>query len=440
MNEPTIVCPNCHTEVRLTESLAAPLLEASRREYEQRLAQKDQQVAAREKTMREREAALAAEREQFEERVAQRLEADRRKITEEERKKARDRVQDEMERAARERGELEELLKERNAKLAEAQQAQAGVLRRERELEDARREIALTIEKQVQAGLSAARDKARQEAEEALKLKVAEKEQVISSMAKQIEELKRRAEQGSQQQQGEVQELELEELLRTRFPFDEISPVPKGEFGGDVVQVVRGAAGEPCGSILWEAKRTKHWSEGWLAKLRADQRAAKADVAVLVSHALPKGVDGFELLDDVWVVAPRLAYPVAMTLRASLMEVAHARQVAQDHETKAGLVYQYLTGLRFRQRVQGIVEAFDTLRRDLENERKLLTRQWAKREAQIDRVMQGTLGMYGDLQGIAGQGLQAIEGLEVGLLEDGSGTAIAAADDGTGNGTSQEAG
>lgn len=436
MNEPTIVCPNCHTEVHLTESLAAPLLEASRREYEQRLAQKDQQVAAREKAMREREAALATERGQFEESVAQRLEAERRKITEEEQKKARDRVQGDIERAAKERGELEELLKERNAKLAEAQQAQAEVLRKERELEDARREMALTIEKQVQAGLDAVRLQARKDADEQIGLRLAEKEQTISSMAKQIEELKRRAEQGSQQQQGEVQELELEEMLRTRFPLDEITPVPKGEFGGDVVQAVRGAAGEPCGSILWEAKRTKHWSEGWLAKLRADQRAARADVAVLVSHALPKEVDGFELLDDVWVVAPRLVFPVAMTLRVSLMEVAHARQASQNLETKAGLVYQYLTGPRFRQRVQGIVEAFDTLRRDLDAERKLLTRQWAKREAQIDRVMQGTLGMYGDLQGIAGQGLQAIEGLETGLLEDGSGAAITAADDGAGNGTS----
>jgi len=245
-----------------------------------------------------------------------------------------------------------------------------------------------------------------------------------AEMQKQIEELKRKADQGSQQLQGEVQELELEDLLEARFPLDEITPVPKGEFGGDVLQAVRGPAGEACGTILWETKRTRNWSDGWLAKLRADQRAARADIAVLVSQALPREVDGFGLVDQVWVVAPRLAFPVAMTLRESLIEIARARQASQGLQTKTELVYQYLTGPRFRQRIQGIVEAFDTLRSDLEAERKLLTRQWAKREAQIDRVMQGTLGMYGDLQGIAGQGLQAIEGLEVQALEDGSAKAI----------------
>lgn len=431
MTEPTIICPNCHTEIRLTESLAAPLLEASRRDFEKKLAQKDQQVAARETAMRERETALAAEREKFEEKVAQRLEADRRKIVEAEQKKARDRVQADLERAAKERSELEDVLKERNAKLAEAQKAQAEMLRKERELEDARREMELTIEKQVQAGLMAAREKAKREAEEELKLKVAEKEQTIVSMARQIEELKRRAEQGSQQLQGEVQELGLEELLASRFPLDEIQPVPKGEFGGDVLHKVRGPVGRDCGLILWESKRTKHWQDGWLAKLRADQRAAKADIAVLVSQALPREVTDFELVDNVWVIAPRLAFPVAMMLRVSLTELARARQSSEGLETKTELVYQYLTGPRFRQRIQGIVEAFETLQGDLDAERKLLTRQWAKREAQIERVMQGTLGMYGDLQGIAGQSLAAIEGLgmEMEALEDATTEAIPTAEE-----------
>lgn len=429
MTEPTITCPSCQSEVRLTESLAAPLLEASRRRFAEQLAQKDAQVATREAAMRDREQALAAERAHLDEELARRLAAERREIAEAEQKKARERVQADIERDAQERRDLEEVLRERNAKLAEAQQAQAAVIRKERELEDARREMALTIEQQVQAGLGAARQQARKDVEEQIGLRLAEKEQTISAMQKQIEELKRKADQGSQQLQGEVQELELEDLLEARFPLDEITPVPKGEFGGDVLQAVRGPAGEACGTILWETKRTRNWSDGWLAKLRADQRAARADIAVLVSQALPREVDGFGFVDQVWVVAPRLAFPVAMTLRESLIEIARARQASQGLQTKTELVYQYLTGPRFRQRIQGIVEAFDTLRGDLEAERKLLTRQWAKREAQIDRVMQGTLGMYGDLQGIAGQGLQAIEGLETELLEDGSAKAI---EDGTG--------
>jgi hypothetical protein len=279
----------------------------------------------------------------------------------------------------------------------------------------------LAIEKKIQEGLGAAREQARKEAEDELKLKVSEKVQTIAAMQKQIEDLKRKAEQGSQQLQGEVQELELEELLKTKFPLDDITPVPKGEFGGDVLQTVRGPTGDPCGTILWETKRTKNWSDGWLAKLREDQRAAKADVAVIVSRVLPKDVEAFDFVDHVWVTPPRLALPVAMTLRQGLLDVARARQSSEGLQTKTELVYQYLTGPRFRQRIQGIVEAFETLQDDLATERKVITKQWAKREAQIERVMQGTLGMYGDLQGIAGQGLQRIEGLEVKALEDGTG-------------------
>ena len=144
------------------------------------------------------------------------------------------------------------------------------------------------------------------EAEESLKLKVAEKEQQISSMQRQIDELKRKAEQGSQQLQGEVLELELEAALRAHFPRDAIEPVGKGEFGGDVLQRVIGPAGQACGAMLWETKRTKNWTDGWLAKLRADQRAAGAELAILVSKALPKGVDTFGYVDGIWVTEFRL--------------------------------------------------------------------------------------------------------------------------------------
>jgi hypothetical protein len=303
-------------------------------------------------------------------------------------------------------------------KLAEAQKAQAEVTRKQRELEDAKRELELTVAKRVQAELDAACEKAKKEAEEELKLKVLEKEQTIASMQRQIEDLKRRAEQGSQQLQGEVQELEIESLLSSRFPRDMIQSVPKGEFGGDVLHRVVGPLGQPCGTILWESKRTKNWSDSWLPKLREDQRTAKAEIAVIISQALPKDVETFDLVDGVWVAHPRVLIPIAITLRNSLIEVASARQAAEGQQTKMEMVYQYLTGPRFRQRIQAIVEAFSSMREDLDRERKAITKHWAKREEQIDRVMQATVGMYGDLQGIAGKTLQEIEGLEFqGLLD-----------------------
>jgi hypothetical protein len=292
------------------------------------------------------------------------------------------------------------------------------LLRKERELEDAKREFDLTIEKRVQADLGSEREKAKKEAEEELKFKVMEKDQTITAMQRQIEDLKRRAEQGSQQLQGEVQELELEALLAAKFPRDTIQPVPKGEFGGDVLHRVIGPLNQICGTILWESKRTKNWSDGWLPKLREDQRAAKAEIAVIISQALPKEIDTFGFVDGIWVADPKVALPVALSLRQTLIEVASVRQASEGQQTKMEMVYGYLTGPRFRQRVQAIVEAFSSMKKDLDTEKKVLTRQWAKREEQIDRVMQATVGMYGDLQGIAGRTLQEIEGLEFqGMLD-----------------------
>ncbi len=418
MAEPTVVCPQCKTEIKLTESLAAPLLESIRRDYEQRLTQKDTEVARREKLLHEREAGLERAKETFDEQVNQKLQQERARIAAEEQKKAKLTLGNDLEQRVKEVTELQEVLRQRDAKLAEAQKAQVEILRRERELKDAQREIELTIEKRVQDNLAAARDKARKEAEEELKLKVMEKEQTINSMQRQIEELKRKAEQGSQQLQGEVQELELEEMLSSKFPRDTILPVPKGEFGGDVLHRIVGPLGQICGTILWESKRTKNWSDTWLPKLREDQRTAKAEIAVIVSQVLPKDIESFGMVDQVWVAHPKVALPVAIALRQTLLEIAGARKASEGQQTKMEMVYQYLTGPRFRQRIQAIVEAFSSMREDLDRERKAITKQWSKREEQIDRVMQATVGMYGDLQGIAGKTLQEIEGLEFqGLLD-----------------------
>ena len=422
MTEPTIVCPNCKTEIKLTESLAAPLVESTRRQFEQRLAQKDTEIIQREQAMREKEKQLTEDKRRLDDQVAsqvaEQLKAERARVIAEESKKAKLASAAELENKGRELAELQEVLKSRDEKLAEAQKAQAELIKKQRELDDAKRELELTVEKRVQDGLTEVRTLAKKEAENEQKLKVMEKEQTIAAMQKQIEDLKRRAEQGSQQLQGEVQELELENLLRSKFPFDTIEPVPKGEFGGDVLHRVIGAGGQAGGTILWEFKRTKNWSDPWLVKLRDDQRTAKAEIAVIVSQVLPKGIETFEMIEGVWVTHPRAALPVAMILRQSLLEIALARQSSEGQQTKTEMVYQYLTGPRFRQRVEAIVEAFSTMQEDLDKERKAIMKQWAKREEQIERVMGATVGMYGDLQGIAGKSLQEIKGLEFSALED----------------------
>lgn len=420
ISDPKIICPNCKTEIRLTESLAAPLIAATRHQYEQQLREKDEDVAKREQDIRNREKQILDARrtldEQIADQVAAQLKTERERVIAEESKKARLAAAIELEAKTRELTDLQEVLKSRDAKLAEAQNAQAELIKKQRELDDAKRELDLTVEKRVQESLNDVRTSARREAEDGLKLKVLEKDQTIASMQHKIEELKQKAEQGSQQLQGEVQEMDLESLLRAKFPIDSIEPVAKGEFGGDVLQRINGSSGQPGGAILWESKRTKNWSDGWLAKLRDDQRAAKADVSILVSQALPKGIETFDVVDGVWVTTPRTALPVATILRHTLLEISVARQVGEGQQTKTEMVYQYLTGPRFRHRVEAIVEAFSSMREDLDRERKTIMKQWAKRDEQIERVMVATVGMYGDLQGIAGKTLQEIEGLSLAAL------------------------
>jgi hypothetical protein len=416
MTEPTLTCPTCCTEIKLTESLAAPLIADTRRRYETQLAQKEAEVSAREAAIFEQREELATAKRAVEAEVAAKLDQERGKIAVAEALKAKRLVETDLEARAKEIADLNEVLRQRDTKLAEAQQAQADLIRKQRELDDAKREIDLTIANRVQAELTVVRDKAKQETEAALTLRVREKEEQIASMQRQIEDLKRKAEQGSQQLQGEVQELALEALLRERFARDLIEPVPKGEFGGDLIQQVVDPAGQVVGSIIWEAKRTKNWSDGWLGKLREDQRAAKADVALIVSQALPKGLQTFDYIDGIWVTDPKCAIAVAVALRESLLAVSTARLAGEGQQTKMELIYRYLTGPRFRHRIEAVVERFTEMQADLDRERKAITRLWAKREEQIHGVVETMAGLYGDLQGIAGRSILEIEGLEVPLL------------------------
>lgn len=417
MTDPQIVCPNCRTEIRLTEQLAAPLIEETRRTYEKQLAAREAEFGRRETKLQQAQNELAQARAAIDTQVAAKLKTERAAIAQAEAARARQALADEIGNRDRQLIELQAHLASQDAKLAEAQKAQAEMLRKQRELDEARREIELTVEKKVQEGLSAVRDKARLEAEDSLKAKVAEKETQIAGMQRQIEELRRKAEQGSQQLQGEALEIELESQLRARFVRDLIEPVPKGEFGGDVLHRVVGPAGQTCGTILWESKRTKNWSDGWLAKLRDDQRTAKAEIAMIVSVALPKGVESFDLIDGVWVAEPRFALPLAIALRQSLIDLAGSRVAQEGQQSKMELVYSYLTGPRFRHRIDAIVERFTEMQSDLDRERKTMMRMWAKREEQLRGVLDSTAGLYGDLQGIAGRAMGDIESLDVLMIE-----------------------
>ncbi len=379
MTELKIQCPKCSNEIELTEQLAGPMLADLQASFNAELAQQEAQATK----------ALAAA--QAEAKDAAKAET------------------------AAEQAALEERIKAQEEKLREAQKAQANALKREQELKDKEAEMELTLQKMLAAERPALAEKLTREANEKAELKLAEQEQVMQGMKRQIEALKQKSEQGSMQTQGEAAEIVLEETLGAAFPMDAFVPVAKGVSGADVRQDVT-AAGRVAGRILWESKRTKNWTAGWLAKLRDDQRASGCEVAVITSQALPEGIDSFGMVDGIWVCAPRYAVPLASSLRQGLIEVASAKGRAMGQETKMEMIYDYLTGTQFKQRVDAIVERFEDMQDNLRKERVFLEKQWALRAKQIDLVIASTVGMHGDLQGIAGRSMPDIESVEALLI------------------------
>ncbi len=409
----TIICPKCKTEIEVTEALSSQLRDELREQYEAEARRKEQEFVVREDAIKHREAALATAQESIDQQVEAKLAVERTRLSQEAMVKARESV-------ALELKDKDQELTQARTKLQEAQQAELDLRKRARELDDEKRALDLTLARKLDEEREKIRETAKKEAAEERALRDAEKDKLIGDLTRQIDDLKRKSEQGSERLQGEVMELELEDLLRRQFPTDEIVPVPKGVHGGDVLQHVRDDTGCPCGIILWESKHRKAWSDGWLPKLRDDQRAAKAQLAILVSVELPKGLTTFSYLHGVWITSRACALGLAAALRGGLIEVAAAKRALQGQQGKMEILYNYLSGPEFRHRVEGIVEAFVTLREDLESEKRAMQRIWAKREKQLERAVTNTAGFYGDLGGIIGSSLPQIEKLELPALTHGS--------------------
>ena len=237
------------------------------------------------------------------------------------------------------------------------------------------------------------------------------KDKIISDMRVQIDELRRKVDSGSSIAAGEVQELQLEAMLHAAFPNDRIVPVEKGCRGGDILQEVVTASGRAVGKIVWESKNTKLWSPEWLTKVKRDMRSANATISVIATATLPKGVELFERIDDVFVVHPRCALPLAQILRQVLIDIAMARASNNTEDGIAERLLSYLSGVQFRNRVLAIVEASIALQGDLDADKRATARRWARNQQHIDAVAQGVAAMYGDLQGLSGTALPSVPAL-----------------------------
>ncbi|MDP3048839.1 MAG: DUF2130 domain-containing protein [Thermodesulfovibrionales bacterium] len=248
---------------------------------------------------------------------------------------------------------MKEQITDKDKKIEKLQNNELEFRKKMRELEEQKKNVDLEVERKIDERRKEIEQKSIEMFTEQHRLKDLEKDKKVSDMLKTIEDLKRKAEQGSMQTQGEVLELDLEALLKAKFPIDEIEPVPKGIKGADILQKVHSRNGQYCGTIIWETKRTKAWSDGWILKLKDDQREVKAEFAVIVSEALPKEVRSFKEIEGVWVTNFTLASSLAEVLRTGLIQVSHAKLSAVGKSEKMEVLYNYLSGPEFRQKVAG---------------------------------------------------------------------------------------
>ncbi len=319
--------------------------------------------------------------------------------------------------AATELGEevasLKDLLSDQETKLKLTQQLEIKLRREHQRLEAEKVELELRVAREIDEQRKEIEEAAFRRAADQQSLVVREKDHRLEQMKKQIEDLKRKAEQGSQQLQGEVLELDIEERLRAMFPLDSFRAVPKGVNGADLIQEVCDRSGELCGVILWETKRTKSWSEPWLTKLKADQLASKADVAILLTHSLPKECETFQQMSGLWVTSQACAFDLAMVLRLSLIELAKARRAAQGKSEKMEILYDYLASPQFGTRVDAVFNTLISMKSDLDTEKRAYARIWAKRQGQIEGVIGSVSHIVGDLQAIGDLSLTEVKSLDL---------------------------
>jgi hypothetical protein len=309
--------------------------------------------------------------------------------------------------------DLQNQILEKDQKVANLTKNELDLRREKRELEEKAKNIDLEIERKVEEKKNVMIQEMTKNIEEKHSLKSREYEELIGRYKRQVEELNLKLEQGSQQLQGEVQELELEELLKNSFPTDNIKPVAKGKTGADIIQEIINQYGQKCGSIIWESKRTKNWSDGWLTKLKDDQRTAKSDIAIIVSQALPDNINNIGQIDGVWISNFKSSQGLAIALRENLIQINIIKNSQVGKNLKMESIYSYLCSNEFKQRIDAIVEAFSNMKIDLDKEKQYFEKIWAKREKQIETVTKNTSGMYGDLQALIGSALPEVKQLEI---------------------------
>lgn len=407
--EQKIQCPSCGESISIDDVLTKQIEEKIKKDLQATQQAKEKELTTKSEELRKQAAEIAENKKNIDSvianKVADQLKAEKVRIY----KEARTEAEKEQNAVT---ALLEEQLKSKDEKLQEATKNEIELRKEKIKLEEDKHAFELEKLRQLEEARKTITEEAARKAAEEQQYVVAQLKKQLTDAIKAKDDLARKLEQGSQKTQGEVLELELEELLKIEFPHDEIIPVPIGVNGVDIIQKVVDRTGRTCGHIAWETKKTKTWNENWIQKLKDDQRAIKADLAVIVSAVLPDDVKSFAFRDGVWICDIKLIIPLAIAIRMNLESIAREKSMSVGKNEKMEVLYSYLTGVEFKQRVEAIIEAFTSMDTSLKKERIAYEKIWAEREKQIKKVITNTVGMYGDLSGLIA--LPQIKTLELG--------------------------
>jgi hypothetical protein len=406
MEQGMITCPSCGHEFEMSDALTGRLRKHLEEELLGDVKKREAKIKEKTAALKAQEAQIAKSREEIDEEIEAKL---KERLSEAEKKATRKlegKYADELK-------QLQGDLEEKDAAIKTFREQELALRKEQRKLKEAAESLELEVARKLDAAREKIREEVAKKADEEHRLKDREKDKVINDLKASLEDMKRKAEQGSMETQGEVLEQDFEAQLKGFFVHDDIQPVPKGVRGADLIHTVRTPMGDECGVLLWETKNTKAWSNAWIPKLKDDMIQTRASIAVLVSVVLPNGIKRFGQVEGVWVSDPLCAIPLAAVLREQLEAVSRERTASVGKNEKMEALYGYLAGVEFKQKIEGIIEAFTSMQDQLLKERRAMEKHWKQREKEIERVVKNTAGLYGDMQGIIGGQIPAIPALEL---------------------------
>jgi hypothetical protein len=412
-----IKCPNCGNEFDVENVIAADLEKKYQKDYQHKLQQSLQEVDIQKKELLDAQKRFDEKRKNENEIFAQKLVQERQKIEAELQIQVRKSVASDFENQLR---ILEETNKDNEEKLKTSRQKELSFLQKEQELKNKEAELELSVQRKLHEERGKLSEEIRKIEEQKIaardteyQMRLKELEKQLEDQKKLAEEMKRKAEQGSTQLQGEVQELALEELLKTAFPFDEIKEVGKGKRGADCIQTIRNNFGQECGKIIYESKRAENFGVDWIEKLKADMRSQGADLAIIVTKTMPKDMSQFGEKNGVWICSFAEVKALVHVLRDGIIRIFTASKSQENRGDKMHLLYDYLTSNEFGEQWKAIREGFQSMKQSIQRERDAMEKLWKSREKQLEKVLLNAVHIKGSIEGIAGQ-----DSIDLNLLED----------------------